>query len=319
MAPLFTNFHFGFGRNPSGGPLPNIEASGGNTAVSGGYKYHVITSTGSFQLIANPENKKFEAFLIAGGGGGGNGGDMWGGGGGAGGAVHIGTQYGFPLSIATHPVTIGAGGGATNKGGDTTFAPPGGSTIVADGGGYGSGRQCVPNSQGQPGGSAGGAGIEGTASVYVTQVNRLKSDVTTNVNIVKTTIMIDLTGLKDGGTAGDIIGKDGAGVAFIGQVTTANQGTVFGVTMTCLETPAGGDTDIDLFSATEGTGVNDTAIGDLTETQIINAGAASAGTVVAGGDIAADQFLYLVSQGTGDATYTAGRFLIEITGFDAAS
>mgnify|MGYP003144695632 CR=1 FL=1 len=163
------------------------------------------------------------------------------------------------------------------------------------------------------------AGIEGTAAVYVTQVNRLKSDTDTNVNIVKTTIMIDLTGLKDGGTAGDIIGKDGSGVAFIGQVTTANQGTVFGVTMTCLETPAGGSTDIDLFSATEGTGVNDTAITALTETQIINAGAASAGTMVAGGDIAADQFLYLVSQGTGDAAYTAGRFLIEITGFDAAS
>ena len=163
------------------------------------------------------------------------------------------------------------------------------------------------------------AGIEGTAAVYVTQVNRLKSDVDTNVNIVKTTIMIDLTGLKDGDTAGDIIGKDGSGVAFIGKVTTANQGTVFGVTMTCVETPAGGSTDIDLFSATEGTGVNDTAIGDLTETQIINAGAASTGTVVAGSDIVADQFLYLVSQGTGDATYTAGRFLIEITGFDAAS
>ena len=163
------------------------------------------------------------------------------------------------------------------------------------------------------------AGIEGTAGVYVTQVNRLKSDVDTNVNIVKTTIMIDLTGLRDGGTAGDIIGKDGDGVAFIGQVTTANQGTVFGVTMTCTETPAGGGTDIDLYSATEGTGVNDTAIGDLTETQIINAGAASAGTMVAGGDIAADQYLYLVGQGTGHAAYTAGRFLIEITGYDVAS
>tara|TARA_R100001509_G_scaffold162674_2_gene134895 strand:- start:528 stop:1148 length:621 start_codon:yes stop_codon:yes gene_type:complete len=167
--------------------------------------------------------------------------------------------------------------------------------------------------------ATGSAGIEGTAAVYVTQVNRLKSDVSTNVNVVKTTIMIDLTGLKDGGTAGDIIGKDGSGVAFIGQVTTANQGVVFGVTMTCVETPAGGSTDIDLYSATEGTGVNDTAIGDLTETQIINAGAASAGTMVAGGDIVADQYLYLVSQGTGDATYTAGRFLIEITGYDVAS
>ena len=167
--------------------------------------------------------------------------------------------------------------------------------------------------------ATGSAGIEGTAAVYVTQVNRLKSDVSTNVNIVKSSIMIDLTGLKDGGTAGDIIGKDGSGVAFIGQVTTANQGTVFGVTMTCLEPPAGGSTDIDLYSATEGTGVNDTAIGDLTETQIINAGAASAGTMVAGGDIAADQYLYLVSQGTGDATYTAGRFLIEVVGYDVAS
>ena len=167
--------------------------------------------------------------------------------------------------------------------------------------------------------ATGSAGIEGTAAVYVTQVNRQKSDVDTNVNIVKTTIMIDLTGLRDGGTAGDIIGKDGDGVAFIGQVTTANQGTVFGVTMTCVETPAGGGTDIDLYSATEGTGVNDTAIGDLTETQIINAGAASAGTMVAGGDIAADQYLYLVGQGTGHAAYTAGRFLIEITGYDVAS
>ena len=167
--------------------------------------------------------------------------------------------------------------------------------------------------------ATGSAGIEGTAAVYVTQVNRLKSDVDTNVNIVKTTIMIDLTGLRDGGTAGDIIGKDGDGVAFIGQVTTANQGTVFGVTMTCVETPAGGGTDIDLYSATEGTGVNDTAIGDLTETQIINAGAASAGTMVAGGDIAADQYLYLVGQGTGHAAYTAGRFLIEVIGYDVAS
>ena len=167
--------------------------------------------------------------------------------------------------------------------------------------------------------AVGSAGIEGTAAIYVTQVERLKSDTDTNVNIVKTKIMIDLTGLRDGGTAGDIIGKDGSGVAYIGQVTTVNQGTVFGVTMTCLETPAGGGTDIDLFSATEGTGVNDTAIGALTETSIINAGAASAGTMVAGGDIVADQYLYLVGQGTGHAAYTAGRFLIEITGYDIAS
>jgi hypothetical protein len=145
-----------------------------------------------------------------------------------------------------------------------------------------------------------------TGAVTVTSGDKMAVEATSSAGI-------------EGGTAGDIIGKDGDGVAFIGQVTTANQGTVFGVTMTCVETPAGGGTDIDLYSATEGTGVNDTAIGDLTETQIINAGAASAGTMVAGGDIAADQYLYLVGQGTGHAAYTAGRFLIEITGYDVAS
>ena len=74
----------------------------------------------------------------------------------------------------------------------------------------------------------GSAGIEGTAEVYITQVERLKSDTSTNVNLVKTTIMIDLTGLHST-ASGDIIGKDGSGVAYIGQVTAANTGSVFGV------------------------------------------------------------------------------------------
>ena len=163
--------------------------------------------------------------------------------------------------------------------------------------------------------AASSAGIEGTAELYITQVERFKSDNSTNVNIVKTTILIKLKERNKG----DIIGKDGSGVAYICQVTTANQGTIFGATMTCLETPAGGSTDIDVYSATEGTGVNDTVIGDLTESQRINGGNAAAGTVSAGGSIGADKYLYLVSQGTGDATYTAGRFVIELIGYDAAS
>jgi len=166
--------------------------------------------------------------------------------------------------------------------------------------------------------AAGGAGIEGTAEVYITQVERFKSDTSTNVNIVKTTIMIDLTGLAST-AANDIIGKADSGVAYIGQVTTANQGVVFGVKMECFETPAGGDPDIDLYSATEGTGVENGAIGDLTETIIINGGDASAGTRTAGGAIAADQFLYLVSGAATNAVYTAGRLVITILGYDVAS
>lgn len=158
--------------------------------------------------------------------------------------------------------------------------------------------------------AATGAGIEGTAAVYETSVSR-------NNGIVTTSIMIDLTGLNSGGTAGDIIGKNGSGVAYIGRVVASDSGTVFGVRMTCYETPAGGDTDIDLYSATEGTGVEDSAITALTETQIINSGALSTGSAVYGTDIAAGQYLYLVGQGTSNATYTAGRLLIEIFGYDA--
>ena len=156
--------------------------------------------------------------------------------------------------------------------------------------------------------AATGAGIEGTAAVYETSVK-------TENGIVTTSIMIDLTGLQSGGTAGDIIGKNGSGVAYIARITAADNGTVFGVKMTCFEAPAGGDTDIDLYSATEGTGVEDVAITTLTETQIINSGTLALGTTAFGTDIVADQYLYLVGQGTANAAYTAGRLLIEIYGY----
>ena len=156
-----------------------------------------------------------------------------------------------------------------------------------------------------------GVGITaGTGTVYETSVAR-------NNGIVTTSIMIDLTGLQSGGTAGDIIGTNGAGVAYIARITTADNGTVFGVKLTCYELPAGGDTDIDLYSATEDTGVEDVAISTLTETQIINSGTLALGTTAFGTDIAANQYLYLVGQGTANAAYTAGRLLIEIFGYDA--
>jgi hypothetical protein len=127
-------------------------------------------------------------------------------------------------------------------------------------------------------------------------------------------IVIDLTGLNSGGTAGDIIGVDGTALpCYIAQIPSTF--TVLGGRMTCLETPAGGDTDIDLYSANEGIGVEDQAITALTETQIINAGTQSAGTVTYfSADPVANQYFYLVGQSTSNATYTAGRFLIEVFG-----
>jgi hypothetical protein len=131
--------------------------------------------------------------------------------------------------------------------------------------------------------------------------------------VYKVTIVIDLTGLNSGDTAGDIIGVDGTALpCYIARLPAM---TVLGGRMTCLELPAGGDTDIDLYSANEGTGVEDAAITGLTETQIINAGTQALGTLTYFSAYpTTNQYLYLVGQSTSNATYTAGRFLIEIFG-----
>jgi hypothetical protein len=158
-----------------------------------------------------------------------------------------------------------------------------------------------------------GAGITlGTGTIC-------KGAYTSESTLKQVRIVVDLTGLKGGGTAGDLIGSDSTSIntirqpCFIGQIPAGM--TVFGGRMTCLETPAGGGTDLDLYSATEGTGVQDSAVGDLTETQLINAGAQAVGTVThLAADPAASSFLYLVSQGTSTTAYTAGRFLVELFG-----
>ncbi len=153
-----------------------------------------------------------------------------------------------------------------------------------------------------------GAGIDGIAAISEAVVFQ-------DGDVYTTRFLIDLTGLNCGGTAGDIIGDDGTGAAYLGQITSAESGTIFGGRMTCLEAPGTGDADIDLYSATEATGVEDTAITALTETQIVNGGTWSIGTVgIFAAQPTAGEYLYLVGQGTGDTTYTAGKFIIELWG-----
>lgn len=154
-----------------------------------------------------------------------------------------------------------------------------------------------------------GTGADGM-DAYATQV------VSTSTGLIKTELYVDFDGLLEGGTAGDIVGEDGAANSHIGQITTAVNGVIVAGRVTCLETPAGGSTDVDLYAADEGTGANDAAITSLTnDTQLINHGAWTQGEVAAlTGFPAADQHLYLVSQGTGDTAFTAGKFLIELWG-----
>lgn len=163
-----------------------------------------------------------------------------------------------------------------------------------------------------PGGA--GSGIAGASGgFYYTSVLQIGQ-------LIYTNILVDLTGLNSGGTAGDIIGKNSAANSHLGQITTLVNGTIIAGSMTCLETPAGGEPNIDLFAATESTGTEDAAAGaTLTETALLE----SSGDWIATGALtvqglsavpAADKYLYLVAGDATDATYTAGKFLIQLIG-----
>ena len=157
-----------------------------------------------------------------------------------------------------------------------------------------------------------GTGITtGSGTIYRSSVQRVGG-------IITTRILIDLTGLRSTGGA-DIIGVNGTAlVCHIGQITAARNGTILTGSMECFEAPAGGDPDINIHSATEGTGVEDGAIGDLTETLLVNAGDATLGSkVYFTGVPAADQFLYLTTGAATDADYSAGKLFIELMGYEA--
>ena len=157
-----------------------------------------------------------------------------------------------------------------------------------------------------------GAGITGgVGTVYKSAVQRLGG-------IIKSSILIDLTGLSSSTTDLDIIGSGAA--SSLGRITAARSGTILSGRMTCLEAPVGGVTDIDLYSASVSTGAFDDLVTDLTEVAIVTAGGAwTIGLEKAiTGIPPANDYLYLCGGAGGTAApYTAGKFLIDFDGYDA--
>jgi hypothetical protein len=157
-----------------------------------------------------------------------------------------------------------------------------------------------------------GTGITtGSGTLYRSSVQRVGG-------IITTRILIDLTGLRSTGS-GDIIGVNGTAlVCHIGQITAATNGTILTGSMECFEAPSGGDPDINIHSATEGTGVEDGAISGLAETLLVDAGDATLGSKVYFTAVpAADEFLYLTTGAATDADYTAGKLFIQLMGYEA--
>ena len=156
-----------------------------------------------------------------------------------------------------------------------------------------------------------GTGITtGTGTVYEAGVIKIGE-------VFHTTILIDLTGLASSGS-GDIIGKAATANSHIGQITAAVNGTVLGGKLTCLEAPAGGDPDINLWYADEATGTEDAAVTGLTnQVQICDSGDLALNSVVSLATVAADKYLYMATGAATNADYTAGKLLIEFWGYTA--
>jgi hypothetical protein len=90
-----------------------LTATGGAITYYGNQKIHTFFGSGAFQVLSvgsDPNDGSQVRYMVIGGGGGG-GRDM-GGGGGAGGYQ---AATGFPVSVGTYTITVGAGGGGANN------------------------------------------------------------------------------------------------------------------------------------------------------------------------------------------------------------
>jgi hypothetical protein len=153
-----------------------------------------------------------------------------------------------------------------------------------------------------------GAGIAGITS-YAAGISRAGG-------LIITRLVVDLAGLIGSATDLHIIGDSGAASSHFGQITAAKSGTIFAGTV---EVPTGGADDVDLYSATVGTGTQGVAMTDAalgTETALVTSAAAwtLALTKALTGFPTANDYLYFASGEAAGGTYTAGKFLVELYG-----
>lgn len=148
-----------------------------------------------------------------------------------------------------------------------------------------------------------GAGITGTTTTRY----QLNSDIITDIKI-------DLAGMKSMNTANDVIGLAAGGAAYIGRNVVANNGVIYKIELICLETPVGGDNDINVVANSSGTleysGAGGTTYG-------VDGGDAVAGQVVEDlvQGLTENHYFYLTA-GTGDLAvdYSAGQFIVRLHG-----
>ena len=156
-----------------------------------------------------------------------------------------------------------------------------------------------------------GSGIADVASASV------KYSVSKIGDIYTTRIFMDVTGCMGAGTAGDIIGGNAAANCHWGRITTAINGVIYGGTLDCFETPAGGNVDINVYSGDVSTGVENVAIGTgIVETLLVNSGNLTGGDATRGlaGTPTAGDYIYLTAGTATDVEFTAGELMLTLYG-----
>jgi hypothetical protein len=151
-----------------------------------------------------------------------------------------------------------------------------------------------------------GAGAIGTAAVPATY--RWSEN-----GVIITQTKIDLTGLAASATANDVIGLAAGGNAFIGRNVVATNGVIFKVEFSCIETPVGGDLDVNAVANSSGTLAYDGAGGTtyLSDSGTLTAGQTIENLVPA---LTANHYFYLTGGSTTTGTYTAGQYVLTTWG-----
>jgi hypothetical protein len=141
----------------------------------------------------------------------------------------------------------------------------------------------------------------------------------TDRGVIITQTTIDLTGLASVATANDVIGLSAGGAAYIGRNVVATNGVIFKVEFSCIETPAGGDNDVNVVANSSAALAYDGAGGTtyLSDSGDLLAGQTIQNLVPA---LTEGDYFYLTA-GTGDtaATYTAGMYVLTTYGHAALS
>lgn len=118
------------------------------------YRYHTFTASGTFNVLSRGTySNTVEYLMISGGGGGGNNYGGAGAGGGGGGGTRF--RSSSEVFVQPYSVGVGAGGGAYQSGGSTSFMGH-----IIPGGGHGGQYAWVPAGSGSSGGGAGQGGAQ---------------------------------------------------------------------------------------------------------------------------------------------------------------